>query len=201
MANQHCLDLRLKTSISRYCYLEDELNETLYVLSCFNASFNNEFHDEILLASGRATHSDVLSQQSIALDIAMDGGMIEKNNTSTCASLESVRLARKMYKRLALALHPDKNGGHCEDFLLVEEAYRNLDTLKLFIIAKKKGLNIDGMYALGDELESSIVMMENKLTSIKHSIVWAWYIASEDNKPLIRKQIASTLVNVAGGLS
>lgn len=191
--DQHHRDLRIKTCMSRYCYLEDELNEASYVMRCFNASFNIEFHDDILAASHRSTLCDApSSQQAIVLDI----GITDCDETTHVCSPQRLRLARIMYKRLALSLHPDKNGGRNSIFLQVQEAYRSNDTLKLFMIASKEGIDLDGMNLVEDDIESSITTIEDKLKTIKNSIVWAWYSASECDRSVVRQQIVDTLGKV-----
>lgn len=216
---QYLLQLRLKRHVSEYHFLECQLNEMTFAMDCFAEAFREEFHTDIASAAARSLtiHADTgmdtregggegkgegevpqeqdgVVKRTTAFNHQLQGGVtqVQTANNSVVPD-DPRRLARRLYKRLALVMHPDKINGSAHAFLAVEQAYREGDALKLLSIATQGGVSIDGMYACDNDVANSMAMIKNKIANIKSSIAWAWYDATESDRPQLRILIVETL--------
>lgn len=187
MDAQNLMELRLRRQVSEYRFLECQLDEMSFVMKGFAEAFQEEFHVDIAMAAVRTT---CLSGLGGEMESASEESASVLNQTS---SKEPSPLVRKLYRRLALALHPDKPGGNSTAFLAVEQAYRVRDALKLLLIAADAGISMNGMYTEDDDVSTSMTMINERIFRIKMSIAWAWYNASEAERPGLRTLIVATL--------
>lgn len=191
MSDQRMLELRLQRSISEYRYLECQLGEMKYAMECFADSFNRDFEADIIEAKKRRA-AQSLDGASQPLVDQHDTNMASSNTDDGPS-----RLARRVYKRLALVLHPDKPTGSLSAFRSLEEAYREKDTLKLLLIADTAKVTIIDMYTGADDMSASLGLIQTKVANIKASVAWAWYDAVESDRPALRIKIVDTLSKVS----
>ena len=86
-----------------------------------------------------------------------------------------------LYKELSKKLHPDV-GGDTEEFSSISVAYRNKDTISLFLKAEE--YEIDTEKYLDEELinsfETSCELIQNKIKTVKGTISWLWCNAESE---------------------
>lgn len=207
MDTQHLLDLRLRKHISEYRFMECQLEEMTFAMEAFADAFRDEFSVDIAAAARRqptelkhttvdaSADADVSTEtETTANEHDCEHGVdAEPVDKSGRMHDEPSRLVRRLYKKLALVLHPDKSGGYAVAFLAVEEAYRERDALKLLMIAAEAHISIEGIYTQGDDVSDSLSLIQGKISKIKSSIAWAWYDATEADRPRLRKTIVETL--------
>lgn len=181
MDAQHLMDLRLKRHISEYRFLESQWDEMSFAMKGFAESFQEEFHVDIALAAVRTTA------------LTVPGGDIVLSAEPIPHSTNPSHLVRRLYRRLALVLHPDKPGGNSVAFLAVEQAYRAQDALKLLMIAVDAGISVDGMCTDDNDVSASMTLIRDRIFRIQMSIAWAWYNVSEAARPELRAMIVATL--------
>lgn len=189
---QQLLDLRLKKFIAQYHYLESELCEMQFAFDGFNEEFKRDFKDAIESALGRAVEEAKIRHETDGQK--GDSLEMQEDDDGTAPS----DLAKRLYKKLAMVLHPDKPGGSDEAFKTAKDAYRKKDTLKLLLLAEEAGVPTDGMYSRKDDLSGSLKLLETKIESIKSSLAYTWYNAAEDERPTLREHITKILSRVHG---
>lgn len=192
MDAQHLLDLRLKRLVSEYRFMECQLEEMTFAMDSFASKFREEFQTDIALAASRKLCVINLKEEFDGQDTDAETDC-SKGHISSCSLDEPSRLARRLYKRLALILHPDKPSGSAPAFQAVEEAYRGQDSLKLVMLAHEAGIPVEGMFTEFDDVSSSITCIREKINKIKASVAWAWYDAEESTRPQLRRAIVETL--------
>ena len=101
----------------------------------------------------------------------------------------------KMYKKLSLKTHPDKQNGNNEIFIKVLNAYKSNDILMLLKISKQINnsdilndilnnitSNDNDNSKIYDFIELEIEKMENKINELKHHVCWLWCNADNETK-------------------
>jgi len=101
---------------------------------------------------------------------------------------------KKIYRKIASKVHPDKTGEESNLFLESAEAYRTNDAGKILEIALM--LNID-IFPLSNQtteaLKLSILSIEENIKKIKSTTAWHWHNASSEEE---KRNIVEYIIKV-----
>lgn len=184
------MDNSLKKKILNYELLKCDLEEAEILSQQYREQFYNEVYPDKFNNHINIDHNSNLLNE----DVQQIPGVSEN--------------LRKIYKKLTLKTHPDRNINLEEDeqknneelFKEISESYQKGDLCDLLIKAKELRINIP---ELSNEdlsiVEININNMQEKLDNIKKEISWKWCtttcpIARENIKKFIRKIIQKTIL-------
>ena len=116
------------------------------------------------------------------------GETSEKLPENKNTKVEKNKKIKKIYRKLATTLHPDK-GGSKDKFNLLKQAYENNDILGL--------LTLDSVDNLEDEIEeedinllnNSIEFLTKRIQEKKMTMVWQYYTGNDEAKKVVLQQI------------
>tara|TARA_Y100000592_G_C5444864_1_gene305452 strand:+ start:432 stop:977 length:546 start_codon:yes stop_codon:yes gene_type:complete len=101
---------------------------------------------------------------------------------------------KKIYRKIASKIHPDKTGEDSSLFLESAEAYRTNDAGKLLEIALMLNINIFPLSKKTiEDLELSINTIEENIQKIKSTTAWYWHNASSEEE---KKNIVEYIIKV-----
>jgi hypothetical protein len=215
---------KLNKFINQTRYLESYLTESEELLNEYQEIFSDDFKEELDLIRIKNTSLDVNKQNkiveeckkeindfdnikntdNITEDINIDEpNVIEKDNIYKL-------LLKKIYRKLAIETHPDKNNGRkTKLFYKIEKYYNNNNLLDLLTLANDFEIDIlleldkiikniikneenikkeDILDELFINFNSDIDNKNNKIENIKKTVAWEWGNAdNEDKKFKIKK--------------
>lgn len=173
------LDLRLKKYIYHYSFLESELAETQHMFDEFNKQFKLDFRDAI--AGAIQQHSHTIKQ--------------DVNQEPHDSSGPGMNLLNKIFRKIALKVHPDKSGTQFAGlFCKLEEHYRDQDVLKLMLLAAETDTKIDGI--LPEDFiafDTNLTKLQDKIEKIKGSLAWTWCTAADEQKQALRASMLNLI--------
>jgi hypothetical protein len=173
----------------KHNYLEVYLQEIEFKYGKYNAQFLKEYYeqnpDELKLDNPEPARPlntcniqlgpDFVNQDDIGVipDTIVDDESSEFKTT-----------LNKLYRKLSLKTHPDKNGGSETLFLKVSNAYKKKNILELIKIADvlKYTIDIDFTPDIIKNIETEIEIIERKIDELQHHVCWLWCNANEDTK-------------------
>lgn len=174
------LDLRLKKYIYHYSFLESELAETQHMFDDYNKQFKLDFKDAI--AAAMQKHSYNLKQE-----------VTQEEPPDT--SGPGMSLLNKIFRKIALKVHPDKSGTTSSGlFCKLEEHYRDQDVLKLMLLAAETDTKIDGI--VSDDFiafDTNITKLQDKIEKIKGSLAWTWCTAADEQRQALRASMLNLI--------
>jgi hypothetical protein len=161
----------LKKLVYHYRYLKLDLDEVVEQHTELTIEFEKEF-------------SNVL-KESKEIEVPAKPKDKKKPNTD-----ESVK---KIYKKTAKQLHPDK-GGDEEEFKELNERYKSNDLLGVIDFAIDNNIDID--YSEGDVelMNNSVDSLKSQIDDYKNKIAYVWKFGT----PFQRGQVLNTLSNHLG---
>ena len=95
---------------------------------------------------------------------------------------------KKLYKKIAVATHPDKGGSKVE-FQMVSDAFNKLDLATLLNLAGRYG--VDYEFEDDDEglLQKNLKELETQITQRKSTLAWLWGTGGIDERRGVIKTI------------
>jgi|SaaInl1SG_22_DNA_1037389.scaffolds.fasta_scaffold28083_3 hypothetical protein len=88
---------------------------------------------------------------------------------------------KKLYRKASTKAHPDK-GGNIDDFNDIKECYDNNDLLGLLSYASQNNIDFDVSDDDTEILDKSCLGLQNKITSLKSSLVWHFFTGDKRKK-------------------
>lgn len=171
------LDLRLKKYIYHYSILESELAESQHMFDEYNKQFKLDFKDAIAAALQSRTVKQHVNQEP------------------PDSSGPGMNLLNKIFRKIALKVHPDKSGTTSSGlFCKLEGHYRDQDVLKLMLLAAETDTKIDGI--LPEDFiafDTNITKLQDKIEKIKGSLAWTWCTAADDQKQALRTSMLNLI--------
>lgn len=154
-------ELRRTTLLRKYHYVRSELEETQCRFEEYNRLFVEEFRAE--LDASMAARAPPPPEAEDEDEQAEDGD----GDTEQC--LPEVR---RLYRKLALAVHPDK-GGDPAAFREVQQALHDNDPVALLLLAQRLG--VDAGVQLSDEaLAAGIEAVTALRDDHFNRLAWLW---------------------------
>ena len=80
---------------------------------------------------------------------------------------------KKLFKKLATILHPDR-GGSDEDFYKINEAYDEGDLVTLLKYAKEYGIEYEFDTSDSEIFEENLSKIELEINRMKGTLAWVW---------------------------
>lgn len=172
--------LKLNRLLLHYDYIDSYLQEVKYKHSVYNTIFLNEYYE--LNPQDKKTpepsQNDTAKNDNSNETIDSDNTNELKDNLNP----EIKDFISKLYKKISLKTHPDKQNGNNEIFIKVLEAYKTNNILELIKMSNK--YNVE--YSLNDivfaHIEEEITKIEQKINEFKHNVCWLWCNADENTK-------------------
>ena len=91
---------------------------------------------------------------------------------SKSKKVDSVKM-KKLFKKLATILHPDR-GGSDEDFYKINEAYEEGDLVTLLKYAKEYGIEYEFDTSDSEIFEENLSKIELEINRMKGTLAWVW---------------------------
>ena len=210
------LRIKIKKYLSQYEYLSNEYEETQYLFEKYKKEFYNECPKKII------TNDDKNSEDSTSNANNTDPNTKEDstnttNSTNTNDSEDILndtqsyitKLISKLYKKLCLKTHPDKDKSNTYNkyFEEVSKAYNTKDFLKLLLLSRELNINTDNIYqedinnpdinqhtsseneqTYTSLFEKSINDMNEKIKTIKSTLAWNWALSNPEQKQQLRER-------------
>ena len=88
---------------------------------------------------------------------------------------------KKLYRKASTKAHPDK-GGNLEDFNEIKKCYDNNDLLGLLSYASQNSIDFEISDDDTDMLDKSCLGLQNKIQSLKSSLVWHFFTGDKRKK-------------------
>lgn len=101
---------------------------------------------------------------------------------SKSKKVDSVKM-KKLFKKLATILHPDR-GGSDEDFYKINEAYDEGDLVTLLKYAKEYGIEYEFDTSDSEIFEENLSKIELEINRMKGTLAWVW--GTGDSKTRMR---------------
>ena len=95
---------------------------------------------------------------------------------------------KKVYKKIATKVHPDKKTGDKADFQQLKDVIEKQDIDGVRKIARKYGLNVEKDLSI-PVYESAIIDMRTTLKGYNDSICMNWYTAGEMERVMIENML------------
>lgn len=177
------LELRLKKYINHYSFLESSLAETQHIFAEYNKQFKVDFKDAI--ESALQKHSSKANSHDF------------QHLPEISPKAPGVNLLNKLFRKIALRVHPDKSKDVSpEIFCKLEEYYRDQNLLKLLLLAAETGTAVDQSCLVSEDFiafETNIANLQDKIDKIKNSLAWTWCTAAVNEKPKLRASMLNLI--------
>jgi hypothetical protein len=192
--------------LSQYEYLLNEYEETQYLFEKYKQEFYKVCPKKI---GPDNTNPHTVNEPKEENSTGPNGtdGPAENTETNTQQSY-ICKLLGKLYKKLSLKTHPDKDktNKYKNKFEEVHHAYTKKDFLKLVLLSRELDVNIDSIYTEENDLnstsdisstlendytqlfEKSISTMNEKISQIKSTLAWNWALGNDEQKKQLRER-------------
>ena len=100
---------------------------------------------------------------------------------------------KKVYRKVANKIHPDKKGGDKEKFQVAAKAKKNKDFGQLLEMADELEIDIELSNELIDEMTKQCNAVVNNITKIKTTTAWTWAHCHPQEKDGLKEYILSTM--------
>ena len=100
---------------------------------------------------------------------------------------------KKVYRKVANKLHPDKKGGDLEKFKLANQANKNKDFGALLEMADELEIDIELSNELIDEMTKQCKAVVNNITKMKTTLAWTWAHSKEQERESLRLYVLETI--------
>jgi len=187
------IKLKINRLLYQYDYLETYLQEIKYKYNIYNETFLKEYYeynpDELKKETKTPdtnTEPNTKPEPNIDTDTDTKQPNVESDIkeilSSDSASMDPIIV--KLYKKLSLKLHPDKQGGTNKLFLELQKAFIEKNIIKLIKMAQN--VFIDYTFISDDILveyiEKDIKQIEANIHELQHHVCYLWCTSDEDVK-------------------
>ena len=100
---------------------------------------------------------------------------------------------KKVYRKVANKLHPDKKGGDLEKFKLANQANKNKDFGALLEMADELEIDFELSNELIDEMTKQCTAVIQNITQMKTTTAWTWAHSRENERESLRLYIMETI--------
>jgi len=100
---------------------------------------------------------------------------------------------KKVYRKVANKVHPDKKGGDKKQFQLASEANKNNDFGALLEMADELEIDIELSNELIDEMNKQCNAVVNNINTIKTTTAWTWAHCQPQERDGLRQYILATI--------
>jgi len=170
------LKLRQKKIRQKLRYLQLELMETKIIYKNSLQKFHKDFSQDITEQQNTQDKVDTKDPYAeIQTDVSED-------------------TMKKVYRKVANKVHPDKKGGDKKQFQLASEANKNNDFGALLEMADELEIDIELSNELIDEMNKQCNAVVNNINTIKTTTAWTWAHCQPNEKEGLRQYILATMV-------
>ena len=100
---------------------------------------------------------------------------------------------KKVYRKVANKVHPDKKGGDKEKFQIASKANKNKDFGALLEMADELEIDIELSNELINEMTKQCTAVIQNITSMKTTTAWTWAHSKPQERESLRLYILETL--------
>jgi len=100
---------------------------------------------------------------------------------------------KKVYRKVANKVHPDKKGGDKEKFQIASKANKNKDFGALLEMADELEIDIELSNELIDEMTKQCTAVIQNITNMKTTTAWTWAHSKPQERESLRLYILETL--------
>ena len=100
---------------------------------------------------------------------------------------------KKVYRKVANKVHPDKKGGSKKKFQLATEANKNKDFGALLEMADELEIDFELSNELIDEMTKQCKAVVDNITKMKTTMAWTWAHSKEQEREGLKEYIISTI--------
>ena len=100
---------------------------------------------------------------------------------------------KKVYRKVANKVHPDKKGGDKEKFQVAAKANKNNDFGTLLEMADELEIDIELSNELIDEMTKQCAAVVTNITNMKTTLAWTWAHSKEQEREALRLYILETI--------
>src|SRR6056300_1332172 len=169
------IKLRQKKIRQKLRYLQLELMETKIIyknsMERFRVDFSKEIEPDESVKQAQDTKDPY---EEIQTDVSED-------------------TMKKVYRKVANKVHPDKKGGSKKQFQLASEANKNNDFGQLLEMADELEIDIELSNELMDEMNKQCNAVVNNINTIKTTTAWTWAHCQPNEKEGLRQYILATI--------
>ena len=170
------IKLRQKKIRQKLRYLQYELMETKIIYKNSLRKFHQDFSQDI-------------SEQP-----KPDEKVDTKDPYEQIETEVSEDTMKKVYRKVANKVHPDKEGGDKEKFQLAATANKNKDFGQLLEMADELEIDIELSNELIDEMNKQCNAVVNNINTIKTTTAWTWAHCQPQEREGLRQYILATMV-------
>src|SRR5210317_1584281 len=100
---------------------------------------------------------------------------------------------KKVYRKVANKVHPDKKGGDEEMFKIAANANKNKDFGALLEMADELEIDIELSNELINEMTKQCKAVVDNITKMKTTMAWTWAHSKEQEREGLKESILSTI--------
>ena len=169
------IKLRQKKIRQKLRYLQLELMETKIIyknsMERFRVDFSKEIEPDESVKQAQDTKDPY---EEIQTDVSSD-------------------TMKKVYRKVANKVHPDKKGGDEEMFKIAAKANKNKDFGALLEMADELEIDIELSNELINEMTKQCTAVIQNITSMKTTTAWTWAHSKPQERESLRLYILETL--------
>ncbi len=203
--------LRLDKYLAEYKYLQSELAYVSLQFDEFNARFMQDFKQDIASTVTRppddlqTTSVDNVDDNSSRCKCTETFSLGETVGPETALSLSEEKdlssFFSRLYKKLLLLCHPDKDPDQAAVFEELQQAHVTQDYLKMLLMARR--LNVEVLTDLLFTCDFMKVVnkivdaLHSKINDYKNSFAWVWcQECSPDERERLRTKLSASIRKV-----
>ena len=169
------IKLRQKKIRQKLRYLQLELMETKIIyknsMERFRVDFSKEIEPDESVKQAQDTKDPY---EEIQTDVSSD-------------------TMKKVYRKVANKVHPDKKGGDKEKFQIASKANKNKDFGALLEMADELEIDIELSNELINEMTKQCTAVIQNITSMKTTTAWTWAHSKPQERESLKLYILETL--------
>lgn len=199
--NIDLFNLKLKRYLTQYDYLETLLEETKTLFEEYNQNFLNEYYDENEqkeMSKKKEQEKNNNPKYNVENNLDNDNDNHNDKNEIEPEIQDEIEdekfiILKKLYRRLSLKTHPDKNPNNGELFKKINLAYKKKDLVILVRTSKELGINISDIIdtSILSIFDKNIQNLEKEIFDLKHTVAWHWAHASPEEKRIYKEKTRS----------